>query len=293
MSDNTIKLNKDLADQICKLVDDSRSSVLALAGLAADIRNQYFDIESGKYDARFNSFWNNHSMETRFGKLQNFTKYALAGEAVNKVKAQFEEHEKKLPMTLAALYEVSLLTLEELELCLQNKYRRTEDTLDRSKWIKPKKPTPLITPSVTASEIKSWRNNWRNPKQPNTDKRRLPLAEIKLHGSFFDFKDGKHNGILTKEKLKEIVNLLMNLKKSIDEDIIRFDIHDEYLLEGYEKREADSIEKARIAGEAKVRKEEEDTKKNPQTREINTLSSQIFYHKPTSYRTLAVSEARA
>jgi len=286
MSENTIRLNKDLADQICKLVDDARSSVVTLANLAADIRNQYFDIESGKYDGRFNNFWNSYSMESRFGKLQNFTKYALAGEAINKVKAQFEQHEKKLPMTLAALYEVSLLTLDELELCLQDKYRRTEVTLDRSKWTKPKKPSPLITPSVTASEIKSWRKNWRNPTQPNTDKRRLPLAEMKLHGSFFDFKDGKHTGAVSKEKVIEIVELLMNLKNSIDEDIVRFDIHDASLFEGYETRQVQSIEKARLAAETQAKKAAEDAKKKSANTtkqfalpsDISSKTDQLSYH---------------
>jgi hypothetical protein len=286
MTVNTIELNKSLADKICKLIDDVRTSVIELAKLAAEIRSQHFDIEAGKYDAKFNTFWKNQSMETRFGKLQNFTKYALAGEAIDLVKAQFPEHEKQLPITLAALYEVSQLSKDEMELCLQDKYRRTELTLDRSKWSKPKKPSPLINPTVAASEIKSWRNNWRDPKQPNTDKRRLPLAEIKLHGSFFDFKDGKHSGVVSKEKVKEIVDLLMNLKNSIDEDIVRFDIHDAYLLESYDKRESNSIEKARLAAEAQAKKAEEDAKKKSSNTtkqfvlpsNISSQTDQLSYH---------------
>ena len=208
METNKTPLNKELADQLIALNSKIRRSIIELATIAATIRNQYLDATGSKYDGEFHAFWKKFSMEQNFGSLSNFTKYANSGDAIELVKAQFEQYEKRLPTTMSALYEFSLLMPEEMELCLENTFSRTEATSDRGKWKSPKKPKALISPSTQAGAIKSWRINWRNPKAPVTDKRRLKIAEIKIHGSLYDFKGGKHTGSLSIETLAQISEAL-------------------------------------------------------------------------------------
>jgi FtsZ-binding cell division protein ZapB len=259
---NSIALDKALADKLTELKATERTAATASALFAATIRNQYMDASGKKYAPEFVAFWKKFSMEKRFGSLQNFSKYANAGDAIEKVRAQFDKYEKNLPTTLTALYEFAQLTDEEMELCLETTYSRPEVTSDRTKWKSPKAPKPLITPSVTAGAIKSWRMNWRNPKAPNTDKRRLKIAEIKVHGSLFDFKDGKPQGIISLEKLAEITEAIKKVISDFPDTIIRLDLEDEKLKEGYNKRLAKELEKSKKkAEELKKNKAEKPKKK--------------------------------
>ena len=256
MATNTIKLDKDLADKLVEMLGNTRTPVVELAKFAATIRNQHLDSTGNKYDGDFQAFWKNHGMEKKFGLLPNFTKYANAGDAIGKVQAQYETHEKKLPVTLSALYEFSQLHDDEMLLCLENTYSRTEVTNDRTKWKQPRKPKPLITPSVQAGAIKAWRTNWRNPKAPVTDKRRLKIAEIKVHGSLYDFKGGKHTGSLSIETMVQISEALKRAVAQFPEAVIRLDLEDEKLKHGYEKRlKAETEKEAKALADAKKKKE--------------------------------------
>ena len=272
MATNTIPLNKELADQLIGLNNKIRSSLIELATIAAKIRNQHLDASGKKYDAEFHGFWKAHSMEKNFGSLSNFTKYANAGDAIELVKAQFDKYEKRLPTTMSALYEFSLLTTEEMELCLEDTFTRTEVTSDRSKWKQAKKPKPLITPSTTAGAIKSWRTNWRNPKAPVTDKRRLKIAEIKVHGSLYDFKGGKHTGILSIETMAQISEALKKAVEQFPEAVIRIDLEDEKLKQGYEKRLNAEVEKhTKSVSDAK--KKTEKTEKKVRKKSVKRLKT--------------------
>ena len=243
METNKILLNKDLADTLIGLNNKVRKSIVELATTAAAIRNQHLDAGSKKYDSEFRTFWKKYSMEQNFGSLANFTKYANAGDAIEVVGAQFEKHTKRLPTTLSALYEFSLLTPEEMELCLESTFSRTEITSDSTKWKSPSKPKPLISPSTQASVIKSWRTNWRNPKATPTDKRRLKIAEIKIHGSLFDFRDGKPTGVITLNQINQITEALKKAVAEFPDVIIRLDLEDEKLKASYDKRLAADIGK--------------------------------------------------
>lgn len=249
MASNTIALDKALAVKIDTLISTIRSSTVELATIASEIRNQNFDIATNRYDQEFQKFWKSYDMEKKFGSMATFTKYAKIGDALDKVRAQYDKYEKRLPTTMGALYEFSQLLPEEMELCLQDTYTRTEVTADRDKWKKGKNPKPLITPATTEAAIRNWRKNWREPKQPVTDKRRLPLADIKLHGSFFDFKNGQHTGEVSIEGFNKIIDILKSIKEDLGEDVIRFDINEEKLRTGYQKRELASLEKKKAAEE--------------------------------------------
>lgn len=245
MATNKIPLNNDLADKLVEMLSNTRTPIVVLAKFAAEIRNQNLDDSGKKYDGSFQAFWKNHSMEQKFGSLSNFTKHASAGDAIGRVKAQFEKYEKQLPTTLTGLYEFSQLTTEEMGLCLESTYSRTEVTSDRGKWKFPKKPKPLITPSTQAGAIKAWRTNWRNPKAEATDKRRLKIAEIKVHGSLYDFKGGKPSGDITIGQIDQITAALKAAIAQFPDVIIRLDLEDEKLKAGYEKRlTADIVKQA-------------------------------------------------
>ena len=237
---NRIALDLALVEQLENALKKIRKSVVELASLAFQIREQHLD--NGKYDKEFNSFWKNYDLEEKFGSLATFTKYALAGEGINKVRAQYSQYENRLPVTLTALYEFSQLTSGEMSLCFESTFRRRDITDDRSKWLVPKKPKPLINPSTTAATIKSWRMNWRNPRAVASDKRRLKFAEIRVHGSLFDFKDGEHVGVFSKEDLLRLTEELKATIAKFHQDYVRLDLFDQNLIAGYEKRERVSVQ---------------------------------------------------
>jgi hypothetical protein len=255
MATNKIELGQELKDQFEGLFGTARKSVLDQVKLASQVRNQYLDETGRKYDKAFQEFWKSYSMNELFKSLSNFTKYAAAGDAIIKVEKRYEQHFKKLPMNVAALYEVSQLSDEELELCLHDTYKRFEITSDKSKWKSNKKPKPLLNPQVTASEISTWRKNWNNPKAAATDKRRLKLAEIFVHGSLYDFdkKTADFIGKLTKEYVQEISDALVATVGKFDSELIRLDLKDEALFSGHDKRAAAAV-KAVEEVKSKVKK---------------------------------------
>jgi len=261
MSTNKIPLNKELADRISTLIGNVRRSVIDLASLAAEIRNQYRDESGKKYDSTFEAFWKAFNMDGKFGTRATFTKYASIGDVIHKVQAQFEMYADSLPVTMTALYEISQLTDEELGLCLVNTYRRSEVTADQKKWIKPKtKPKPLIHPHVQAGIISGWRKRWRNPVPPDTDKRKLSVAEVKIHNSLTSFrKDGTHNGSVSLNDLDAIIEALKAALSGFSSDAIRLDLHDEKLKDKYKKEEL----KAETKAEMKAKEAEDAAKKKP------------------------------
>jgi len=189
-------------------------------------------------------------MENKFGSLSTFAKYAGIGDAIEKVRARYEKYQIQLPTTMTALYEFSQLEDYELALCLEDHWVRTEITPDREKWKrKGRKPVPVINPSATAAAIRTWRTHWRNPKQPPTDKRRITLAEIKVHGALFDFKNGQHSDLISKEQVMEIAEGLRKLMERFDGSIVRLDLRDEKLKAAYDKKEAAAVAKATKAAE--------------------------------------------
>jgi hypothetical protein len=256
MESNKIALNKELREKFEGLFGTARRSVLDQVKLASQLRNQYLDETGRKYDSTFQTFWKDYSMDDLFKSLSNFTKYAAAGDAISKVEKRFEHHFKRLPMNVAALYEVSQLTDSELELCLHDTYKRFEITTDKSKWKSNKKPKPLINPQVTASEISNWRKNWNNPKAAVTDKRRLKLAEIYVHGSLYDFdrKTAEFIGKITKEYVQGISDALVEVAGKFDPELIRLDLNDEALFSGHNKRAAAAVKAAEEAKEKAKKK---------------------------------------
>jgi hypothetical protein len=245
---NKITLNKKTADHIVDLSSDIRKAGVELAKYAAILRDQYLDSQ-GHYDADFNKFWRDQDLDKRFGQKSNFTKYALAGNALEKIQANFPEMinlEERLPRSVAALYELSQLSVDEIRLCLENTYIRKDLTSSQNDWKRPKKAKPLITPSVTAAELKSWREKWRNPIAPSTDSRRLLLAVVKIDKSLNDYdkETGKYIGNVDREDVVKITEALKQTISNFKSDLVRLDLYDQKLIDDADKREATALKAA-------------------------------------------------
>ena len=158
--------------------------------------------------------------------------------SIRKVQAQFEKYANKLPTTCDALYEIALLQPDELRLCLENIYSRSSITQPEAEWKRPKRLQPVINPGATASSIRSWRKNWREPRQPRIDKRTLPFITIQIHRSLYDLdKSGQPTGLIAPGQAVEINQKIIDLLKPLDA-FVRIVSKLEHLLEGYDKRRA-------------------------------------------------------
>jgi hypothetical protein len=231
-----VPLDAELKIHFQELFRAVKTNIIALAKQAFQIHSEHYSRTDRKYDKDFEVWWEVHGLDHIFGSRGNWTKWYRAGEAVEKVHAQFEKYANKLPTTRDALYEIALLQPDELRLCLENRFTRTSVTQDEADWKRPNKPQPVINPRATAGSIRSWRKNWREPRQPRTDKRTLPFITIHIHGSLYDFdKSGHPTGEIAPGQVVEISQKIVDLLKPLDA-FVRVDSKLEHLLEGYDKR---------------------------------------------------------
>jgi hypothetical protein len=239
---NKIQLDAELVVELKTYHKSIRDNTISMAQKAFEIRSQYLNADGRKYDEEFEKWWSTHDLDAVFGKRANFTKWASSGSALER--AKLDKYLDRMPTTLTALYEAAQLTRDELTLCLQDKFTRaslTETPKGRAK------PSPLIHPEVTAAEIKSWRIKWRNPKPKSTEKRRLPFATLKVHGSLYDFdQKGKHGGAMTPELLKEINDALTSSMMPFDEYVL-LETKLDALSEGHRRRQEQAGERANKA----------------------------------------------
>jgi hypothetical protein len=185
---NRTALDEQLATELADLLIGTKRSAVAVARRAADLKADFFDETTKRYDSDFKVFWRDHGMVRRFGTLSNFTKYANAGIAIGQMPSAPEGVEDRYPTSLLALYELSMLTPEELALCLENTYSRGDVTDDRSQWKIPEPPIPLIAPATTARAIAKWKQAWRYP-QPEPEEAPESILVAKLHAFRFDGSD--------------------------------------------------------------------------------------------------------
>lgn len=243
---NAPELGQVQVDQIRSYQGNIRRNTLDLARLAYDIHAHHISSDGRKYDAAFEKWWNEHNVGSLFGTRGNWTHWHQAGEVISKVEARFSAHFTQLPMTVTALKAIAELTDAELTLCLQNTFKRSSLTQLESEWTRPKKPKPLINPSVSGATIRSWCEAWRNPKpKVKSDPRRVVLATIKMHGSFFNFDKttAEHNGKIGKDEIRALDKKLNEIFGGQSE-IILIDSNAERLCSSYdvkEKRATDAV----------------------------------------------------
>jgi hypothetical protein len=194
---NLAPLDARLKEQFQELFRAVKRNTIALAKEAFQIHSEHYSRTERKYDKDFEVWWKVQGLDQVFGSRGNWTKWYRAGEAIEKVRAQSEKYANKLPTTCDALYEIALLQPDELRLCLENRYTRSSVTQPEAEWKRPKSLKPVINPATTASSIRSWRKNWREPRQPRADKRTLPFIRIQIHRSLYDFdKSGQPTGVI-------------------------------------------------------------------------------------------------
>ena len=233
---NVIGLGPELADEFKLHFDQQREGAIQLCLLAAAVRNEYLDEKGRRYTAAFEKWWKAHSLDGLFKNRNNFAKYAEAGDAIEKVEARFRTKRSQLPVSMSALYEIAKLSDDELVLCLEHTYSRKEITeVDPKNW-KGGKTKPLIHPSVTASEIKNWREKWRNPPKKKDEKRTVQLLEISIHGSIYNVDaNGLQTGKIKAEEIQNAVTMISAIFSGKDETILVKSNLDK-ILEGIEKR---------------------------------------------------------
>jgi hypothetical protein len=243
---NLVALDAELKEQFQQLFRAVKRNTIALAKQAYQIHAEHYSRTNRGYDKNFEVWWEAQGLEQVFGSRGNWTKWYRAGEAIEKVHAQFENYANKLPTTRDALYEIAFLQPEELRLCLQNRYTRSSVTQPEAEWKRPTKPQPVINPGATASSIRRWRRTWREPRQPRTDKRTLPFITIQIHRSLYDLdKSGQPAGLIAPGQAVEINQKIIDLVKPLDA-FVRIDSKLEHLLEDYDKR--------RVAAEKRMKK---------------------------------------
>jgi hypothetical protein len=203
----TIPLDRTLAEEFRDLKRNASKNVVKMALLAQGVRATNKN-QSGDYTKAFHEWYAEFKMENLFGSKSNFTKYAQAGEVIVKHKADLGREISQLPLSVSALYAIHDMTDEEVSLCLEDHYTRTNITVaDKSQFKKQsKKPQPVINPNATAASITTWLKKWRNPPVPSTEKRRLEFTTIKADTTVFDFdkSEGSFAGQTTVEQLKAI-----------------------------------------------------------------------------------------
>jgi hypothetical protein len=219
MTVNIVPLDARLKEQLQKLFRAVKRNTINLAKQAFQIHCEHYLRTDRKYDKDFEAWWEAQGLEQLFGSRGNWTKWYRAGEALEKVYAQFDKYANKLPTTRDALYEIALLQPDELRLCLENKYSRSSVTQPEAEWKRPKRLQPVINPAATASSIRSWRKNWREPRQPT--------------------------GVIAAGQAVEINQKIIDLLKPLDV-FVRIDSKLEHLLGGYDKR--------RVAAEKRMEK---------------------------------------
>ena len=96
---NLVPLDAELKEQFQKLFRAVKRNTPALAKQAFQIHSEHYLRTDRKYDKDFEAWWEAQGLEQVFGSRGNWTKWYRAGEALEKVHAQFENYANKLPTT--------------------------------------------------------------------------------------------------------------------------------------------------------------------------------------------------
>lgn len=261
--DNVISaLGDELSNRFITYNKQASQNRIKIALLAAKVKqkhsNQSNKFETGK-TTPFYSWFQNNSLDKVFGSTSNFSKYAAVGDLLLKHKKQLGRDVGQLPSTITALYAISRMNDDEIELCLEDYYTRKNNSISEKKDFdkKYKKPQPVINPHATEASINKWRNDWYNPPQKPTDTRRLSFITIKADNTIYEFNkvDGKHKGKLSIETLNDIHE---KIKQAVDNivkshtDVLLVEDFLPKIQETYEKRKT-SAEKVASAPKKKTK----------------------------------------
>lgn len=137
-------LNSELANKLRQAFEKSRNSVHELCILASQIRSAH--LVRGKrdlYTFGFTAWWRKNKLDETFGTISNFTKYALAGDTIERL-TRLSIPASSIPASRNALYELRKAKDAELQDMIQTK----ETVADGNEPF-------LITSAVTAEQVRA------------------------------------------------------------------------------------------------------------------------------------------
>ena len=213
-----------LVEELRGLWRTRRRATLEIARIAFELKLEYGEYnEKGKfeYNKDFKAFYHKELASIFGAAMSSFSRYASIGEAIDKVSQRFgDRFTDKLPSSFEALYQISQLTDEEFGLCIEDTFSRDKITdVLQSQWKRKnsKKKTPLITPTVTAASIRSWREKWNNPKQKKEPAPYYRVAyQIQLPADFTKMnEDG--TPMIADEQVKEFSAFIEKVAKNISD----------------------------------------------------------------------------
>lgn len=247
--DNTITLSDELAREIKSRFQKDRDNRFKLFLLSHGIRQKYLDPITNEYSKEFHEWYEASGVSNLFGKLGNFTKYASAGEVVEFVATKTRDPDielAKLPVSLRALYEISLILKhdeEAFKTCLR--FTPTRQTLDAPKheW-KTKGTDPLIHPDASSLKLAAWRKRWEDPenrKEEDKFRRNVKLLTVSVSEDLFAFDESGKTGVVDMEQVQDLLTQIQALFSKSNEKQFKLETQIERITEKYasEKEKAD------------------------------------------------------
>ena len=265
-----------LEKQVKNLFSKKKAATVEICLLSSGIRDKYLvSVDEGRatYDAEFNNWIKYGSGAAQYGGVENFTKYAGAGDAINyfssvkKPKKDNFDYVNALPLnSVYALNEVNKI-INCLEGFVDHRKEPRIFTLFHG-WVQRTserdkvgetntKIGKLIHSQSTASDLKSWREGWISPDakvmKPRVEG--IKFTELRINSSLFEWNPaGKksENQISLDKFNKELIRLQKVLVAegfvSTDKNtgIFELDISEEQLAsiqEQYELKEQKLQEK--------------------------------------------------
>jgi len=260
--DNMVVLSSELAKQIKRHFKKDRDNRFELFLLSHAIREKYLDKKANDYTEEFRDFYEQQDLESIYGKLANFTKYASAGSVIEYVKSSTSDPDKylnQLPVGVNALYEISLIIkLDEtaLKACWHFTPRRKSKTAKKHEWIT-SGTDPLIRPDVTFTELSAWRKRWEEPEQEEAEQdkyqRNVKLLTLSVSEDIFKFDAvGNKKGVVDLEEVVSLLERVQALLNKGNEKQFRLDSQIERIQERYaaakEKNDPTNVLKGKKKG---------------------------------------------
>lgn len=155
-SRDRLTLDREFTDELVSLFSNNiKNDIVTRAMRAKEMHAKY--IAGRSFGDNFEDL-----LMSLGGSRSSVAKWVGAGQAIERVKKVGERHVDQLPTSSRdALYEIHLLTGDELHLSLRDTYTRKSRWEPRSEWRRPETATPVIHPGATAKSIKFWRDRWR------------------------------------------------------------------------------------------------------------------------------------
>ena len=220
-----------LEKQVKNLFSKKKAATVEICLLSSGIRDKYLvSVDEGRatYDAEFNNWIKYGSGAAQYGGVENFTKYAGAGDAINyfssvkKPKKDNFDYVNALPLnSVSALNEVNKI-INCLEGFVDHRKEPRIFTLFHG-WVQRTserdkvgetntKIGKLIHSQSTASDLKSWREGWISPnaKVMKPIVEGIKFTELRINSSLFEWNPaGKksENQISLDKFNKELIRL--------------------------------------------------------------------------------------